>query len=267
MDPAPIDQNAVAVAFQRLYTVIKKLRSPSGCPWDREQTPITMRPNLIEEVFECIDAIDEENDDHIKEELGDIFLLATMISYMKEEEGSFSVADVLTGISDKLIRRHPHVFKDASLATNPEEVIELWNAIKKNEKKHDSILDSVPTHFPPLEYAYKMQKKAAKVGFDFQHINDAIVKLREEIEECEEALKDNSRKHIDAEIGDLIFSALNVARLAGVDPSLALHAANKKFKKRFQHVEQRMSETGKNLESEHADMMNTYWDEAKENEQ
>jgi len=120
-------------AFNRLYEIIKRLRSPEGCPWDREQTPLSMRGNLLEEVFECIDAIDENDDEHIKEELGDVFLLASMISFMKEEAHSFSVADVLHAISDKLIRRHPHVFQNESLASTPDEVVELWNNLKKRE--------------------------------------------------------------------------------------------------------------------------------------
>lgn len=256
-------------AFNRLYEIIKRLRSPEGCPWDREQTPLSMRGNLLEEVFECIDAIDENDDEHMKEELGDVFLLASMISFMKEEAHSFSVADVLHAISDKLIRRHPHVFQNESLASTPDEVVELWNKVKKSEKgskDNTGVLGSVPRHFPPMEYAHKMQKKAAKVGFDFPHISEAVGKLREELEEMEAALQTGLREEIDEEIGDLIFSVVNVARLAGADPSLVLHQTNKKFKRRFEYMEARMNESGKSLEPAHADLMNVFWEEAKTKE-
>ena len=168
--------------FQRFFDTIKALRAPNGCPWDKEQTPLSMRNDLIEEAFEALDAISEQNPEHAKEELGDVILNATMISYMYEQENHFTVADVYKELTDKLIRRHPHVFPER-------EVLQQWDRIKSNleNRKSSSILDEVPKGFPPLLKAYKMQKKAAKKGFDWKDLKPVKDKIFEELNEVEQA--------------------------------------------------------------------------------
>jgi len=168
-------------AFKSLYDVIVRLRAPDGCPWDREQSPASLRECLIEETYECIEAIDEENPAHIKEELGDIFLLVTMLAYMHEEKGVFSTADVFQTICEKLIRRHPHVFGELQVKDS-DEVLNNWAKIKvtqEGRKPKDSILDEVSAGLPPLDRAWKLQKKAAKAGFDWPNLEGVVEKINE----------------------------------------------------------------------------------------
>jgi tetrapyrrole methylase family protein/MazG family protein len=254
-----------AEAFAALYRVVAKLRAPEGCPWDREQTPSSLRGDLIEETYEAVEAIDEKNPGHIREELGDLFLLVTMLSYMHEEEGLFSVADVLGGVAEKLIRRHPHVFGDVKVRDSAE-VLDNWAKIKveqEGRKPKDSILDEVSTALPPLEKAYKLQKKAAKSGFDWPALDGVMGKLREELEEVSEAARHDSGEALEGELGDLLFSAINLCRFFRVDPALALQRTNAKFIKRFKHVEQRMKEAGAEMKQENLALMDRYWEEAK----
>ena len=182
-------------ASNRLYSIVETLRGEGGCPWDREQSPLTLRGDLIEETYECIEAIDEQNPDHIREELGDLFLLVTMISYMYQQEKLFTVSDVLNDISEKLIRRHPHVFGELR-AENQEGtlssgmVLDNWARIKveqEGRKPKDSVLDEVSRGLPPLDRAWKLQKKAAKQGFDWPNVKGALDKLKEELAEVEAA--------------------------------------------------------------------------------
>lgn len=281
-------------AFGRLYNVISILRSPSGCPWDKEQTPLSMRKDLIEEVFEAVDAITQEDDFHSKEELGDVMLNATMISYMHEQSGKFLVSDVLNELSEKLIRRHPHVFpisEGQSCVTSPIEnstqVLNQWDRIKQSVegRKTDCILDEVPKGFPPLLRAFKMQKKAAKKGFDWDEISDVKNKITEELLEIEEArvfrdelLKcqkanvfeinsskevDNAQKNLEKEVGDLLFAVVNYARHLGVDPETALNSTNEKFYKRFSFVQKKMEEINEPMENGKLSMMDKFWEEAK----
>jgi tetrapyrrole methylase family protein/MazG family protein len=255
--------------FGRLYDIVAMLRSPGGCPWDREQTPASMRGNVIEEAYELVEAIDEDQDAHVREEIGDLFLLGVMIAYMKEEGGAFSVADSLDSISEKLVRRHPHVFGEAEASTS-EAVLAQWHKIKEEvegKRKKDSLLDEVSRALPPLERAYRIQKKAAKVGFDWTRAEEVWAKAREELSEaeaaCERAAKEGDRAAVEEELGDLLFSAVNLSRFLDVDPAVALHGTVEKFSRRFRHVEKRMSEAGKALSAEHMDLMDSYWDEAK----
>lgn len=286
--------NTAEKAFNRLYNVVKILRCPKGCPWDKEQTPLSMRRDLIEEVFEAIDAITQEDSFHAKEELGDVMLNATMISYMYEQKGDFSVAEVLNELAEKLIRRHPHVFPESEGSVcantpvkNGEQVLNQWDRIKENleGRKTECILDEVPQGFPPLLKAYKMQKKAAKKGFDWDNVEDVKAKITEELAEVEEArlkvnelLKnqdahvfemksskeaDEAQKELEGEIGDLLFAVVNYARHLGVDPETALNATNTKFHKRFSYVQKKMEENEIPMIQENLSKMDEFWNEAK----
>ncbi|PKL09251.1 MAG: nucleoside triphosphate pyrophosphohydrolase [Spirochaetae bacterium HGW-Spirochaetae-7] len=264
-------------AFGKLYDIIVRLRAPDGCPWDREQTPESIRGNLIEEAYECVEAINENDVPHIREEIGDVMLVATMMAVIYEERGSFSAADALATTAEKLVRRHPHVFSDADAAT-PDAVVKQWNDIKENlegRRKKDSLLDAVSKALPPLERSYKLQKAAAKVGFDWPDHQGPWDKLEEELRESREACAaieskaatgaDDSaeRAMLEDEIGDLLFSVVNVARKHKVDPAIAMHRAAEKFSHRFRHVEKRMAAAGEKMESGKLAMMDAYWDEAK----
>lgn len=257
--------NETKEAFNKLYNVVKKLRSPEGCNWDREQTPASLRSDLIEETYECIEAIDNKDLKHIQEELGDLFLLVTMIAYMHEQENLFTVSDSLIGITEKLIRRHPHVFGDSTAETS-EEIIRQWDDIKVNlegRKAKDSVLDKVSGGLPPLEKAYKLQQKAAKVGFDWQNIEDIWSKVHEEIDEVKDA-ENTSFDELESEIGDLIFAVVNISRGYNIDPAIALQRTNNKFTKRFHFIEKEMKKLGKDLNKENFVLMDSFWDKAKE---
>jgi tetrapyrrole methylase family protein / MazG family protein len=260
---------AAAAAFGRLYSIVVRLRAPDGCPWDREQTPASLRGSVVEEAYELVEAIDEGDAAHAGEEAGDLFLLATMISYMYEESGDFAVADALAALCDKLVRRHPHVFGNSEAAT-PDAVLAQWNDIKEKvegRRRKDSLLDEVSRALPPLERAYKVQKKAAKAGFDWARVGEVWAKAREELEEaeeaCERAARSGDRAALEDELGDLLFSAVNLSRFLEIDPALALHGAVEKFSRRFRHVERRMAETEKPLAAEHMALMDGFWEEAK----
>jgi tetrapyrrole methylase family protein/MazG family protein len=254
-----------APAFQRLADIVARLRGPGGCPWDREQTPASLRGDLIEETYECVEAIDEKDPDHIKEELGDLFLLVTMISYMHQQEGAFSVADVLNTVSEKLIRRHPHVFGEVKVKDSAE-VLDNWAKIKveqEGRKPKDSILDEVSRGLPPLDRAWKLQKKAAKAGFDWPDITGVFEKIREEMDEAEEAIQSGDGEQIEKELGDLLFSVVNLCRYVKVEPSVCLNRTNGKFISRFKFVEKRMKETGAEMKKENLALMDSFWEEAK----
>jgi tetrapyrrole methylase family protein/MazG family protein len=267
--PAAPDSAPSATAFGRLYSIIARLRAPDGCPWDREQTPTSLRGSIVEEAYELVEAIDEGDAPHVAEEAGDLFLLATMICYMFEQRGAFSVADSLAGIGAKLVRRHPHVFGDA-VAETPDAVLRQWDEIKEKvegRRRKDSALDAVSRALPPLERAFKLQKKASKAGFDWMRASDVWAKAREELAEaeqaCEAAAADDDRAALEEELGDLLFSAVNLSRFLGIDPAIALHAANEKFSRRFRRVEKRMAESGSPMSAENMDIMDGFWNEAK----
>jgi len=261
-------------SFLALYDTIVKLRGPDGCKWDKEQTPSSLRGALVEETYECLEAIDENNPSHIAEELGDIFLLATMIGYMHEQEGKFTVADTLTGINEKLIRRHPHVFGDVKIK-DTNDILDNWAAIKIQEgrKPKDSILDEVSSGVPPMDRSYALQKKAAKAGFDWQNIDGVIAKINEELDEVQEANSvyaqltesedQKSKNAVEEELGDLLFSVINLCRFLKIDPSVALHRTNVKFAERFKFVEKKMKEKGQEMKKENLDIMDAFWEEAK----
>lgn len=291
-------------AYRRLYETIGTLRAPGGCPWDREQTPLSMRRDLIEETFEAVDAITTSDAPHAKEELGDVMLNASLIAYMFEQSGDFTVADVLNDLSDKLIRRHPHVFpqSDGSSCMKGEvktsgQVLNQWDTIKETiegRKSEKTILDEVPEGFPPLLRAYKMQKKAAKLGFDWQTMEPVRAAVYEELHETEQAEDeltailheqavhteesapdapltvhssaeaDTAQLHLEEEFGDLLFAVINYMRHLGIDPETAMDRMNRKFYRRFTYVEQHMNDRGIPMDKNHLTEEEQFWNEAKE---
>jgi tetrapyrrole methylase family protein/MazG family protein len=252
-------------AFQELYNTVARLRAPDGCPWDREQSPTTLRGDLLEETYECVEAIDEKDPAHIREELGDLFLLVTMLSYMHEQEGCFTVSDVLAGITEKLIRRHPHVFGEVKVRDSAE-VLDNWARIKveqEGRKPKDSVLDEVSRALPPLDRAWKLQKKAAKFGFDWPDLQGVLGKIEEELREVEEAVASADGEAVEEELGDLLFSVVNLCRRLKVEPSVALQRTNTKFVKRFMYVEQEMKKAGHTMKQENLSLMDEFWEAAK----
>jgi tetrapyrrole methylase family protein/MazG family protein len=257
--------SAPAAAFTRLCKAVARLRAPDGCPWDLEQSPASLRGDLIEETYECIEAIDDRDPEHTAEELGDLFLLVTMIAYMHQQEGAFTIAGVLDQASEKIIRRHPHVFGEVKVEGSAE-VLKNWARIKVEQEGRapkDSLLDEVSRGLPPLDRAGKLQKKAAKAGFDWPDLAGVIGKIREELGEAEAAIQGGRGEQIEEELGDLLFSAVNLCRSLKIEPSAALQKTNAKFTRRFQHVEKRMKETGAEMKPENLALMDRFWEEAK----
>lgn len=246
--------------FDELVKIMKKLRGPGGCPWDREQTLETLKKSLVEECYEVLEVMDENNPDELKKELGDLLLQIVFQSEIMDEEGKFNIYDVAESISAKLIRRHPHIFGDISVADS-NEVAKNWEEIKKKEKGHEhriSILDGIPKGLPSLEKAYKIQSKVRKVGFEFETVDDAFEKIFEELSELREAYKNQQREETREELGDMIFSIVNVSRMLGIDPSAALLDTNKKFEQRFRYIEEKCD-----IEEAGLEEMDKLWNEAK----
>jgi len=242
------------------------LRSPDGCPWDREQTHESLLPYLIEETYELVDAVKDSNDEALKEELGDLLLQVIFHSQIAKERGAFSIEEVIDSVAQKLVERHPHVF-GKERAESPRDVNEIWEKVKKKEKKdRESLLDSVPSSMPALDRAYKLQKKAESVGFDWNSFEEIIQKVKEELSEIEEALKSGKREKVEEEVGDFLFMAVNLARFLGVHPEVALRRANKKFEERFRHIERRAREMGRELKEMELEEMEKLWQEAKRKE-
>jgi len=254
--------------FARFVELIARLRAPGGCPWDREQTHETVKPMTIEEAYEVAHAIDEGDDEELAGELGDLLLQAVFHANIAQEREAFAIRQVIERVSEKMIRRHPHVFADDGAATSGE-VLRNWEAIKADEraakgKDDDSMLDSVHRGLPGLMEAFQISTKVSRVGFDWPDADAALVKLDEEVLELREAIRDKSdKKAIAEEVGDLMFIAVNVARLASVDPESALKAANRKFRRRFRFVEDRLREDGKKPAESTPAEMEALWDEAK----
>jgi tetrapyrrole methylase family protein/MazG family protein len=239
-------ENAARGSFERLFSIIRRLRGPDGCAWDREQSPATLRDGLVEEAWEAVSAIDAGDEANLREELGDLYLLVTMIAWMHEERSSFTVADVLEGIADKLVRRHPHVFEDAKPGSVPGIIVQ-WDRIKRDERGNDSPrseLDGIPGSLPPLERSTALQKRAAKVGFDWPATEPVWDKLAEETRELREAAASGDARRIEEELGDLLFTVVNLARFLKADPGLSLNRANSKFSRRFREIEKRLAARG-----------------------
>ena len=281
-------------AFAHFFSIVKAVRE--GCPWDKEQTPLSLRTTFFEETCEAIDAISQEDSEHVKEELGDVLLNVVLIAYMFEEKGLFTVEETINSISEKLVRRHPHVFAQSEGSTevkedvsgNPEKVLNQWERIKENVegRKSESVLDSIPEKFPPILKAFKMAKKAAKAGFEWNSLSEVKLKFCEELAEMHDAFIDveqlnhydglkplssiavteeqkKAQLHLEEEFGDALMCFLNYARWLGIDPNIALQKGMKKFEFRFRHVEECMK--NKNIDMDHKnhmDMMD-FWNDAK----
>ncbi len=250
-------------AFQRLLDIIDRLRVE--CPWDKKQTIESLRHLTIEEVFELSQAIVDEDYQDVKKELGDIIMHIVFYSKIADERAMFDIADVLNGICDKLIVRHPHVFGDVVVNT-ADDVLNNWEKIKLSKEHNKSVLGGVPDGMPELLKAYRMQEKAAGVGFDWDNKEQVWEKVEEEIKELKDELKTGSRERLAEEFGDLMFALVNYSRFIKVNPADALEMANKKFKKRFTFVEDKARESGRSLIEMTLDEMNELWDMAKDSE-
>lgn len=256
--------------FSRLKEIVVILRSPEGCPWDQEQTHLSIRKNLLEEAYEVIETIDDDDPDAMCEELGDLLMQVMLHSEIEAEVGTFTIYDVIEGLNKKLIRRHPHVFA-GKRAGNAEEALMNWQAIKEQEKQdkglkpeNTSILSGIPRELPGLLKAFELQNRAAKVGFDWDHLQEVVAKIDEELIEFKEVMDDSQQydKQKD-ELGDLLFAVVNTARFMKVDPEEALASTNRKFLKRFAYIEQQLRLNQRTFEQTDLIEMETWWQEAK----
>lgn len=256
------------VLFDQLVQVVATLRSEDGCPWDREQTHETLKSDLIEETYEVIEAIDARDADKLREELGDLLMQVMLHGQIAKDQGDFSINEVVRSITDKLIRRHPHVFGDVNV-NGTEEVLQNWEAIKRSEAGYEDrqfVLDGVPEHLPSLLRAQKIQRKAARIGFDWDTVSDVLPKIEEEIEEVKVSLAEADAEEIEMEIGDLLFSVVNLCRFVNVQAEEALRKANRKFIGRFQQMESEIEKRGKTFEDYDLAGLDRIWEEAKSKE-
>jgi len=247
----------------RLREIVARLRAPDGCPWDREQTHESLRAALVEECYEVIEAIEKADDANLREELGDLLLHVVLHAHMAGERQAFSFEEVVGEICEKLVRRHPHVFGDAK-AGNTSEVLRQWEQIKREEKgERTSIMDGLPAALPALLRAQNVQKKAARVGFDWKEASEVFAKVDEEVSELREAVALGKNAAIEEELGDLLFTVVNLARKLHVDSETALTLATKKFTRRFRAVEAEVIAQGRKIEDSAAEEMNALWDKHK----
>ncbi|EJT6171600.1 nucleoside triphosphate pyrophosphohydrolase [Clostridium perfringens] len=254
--------------FQDLLDIIETLRNPGGCPWDREQTHESLKSALLEECYEVIDAIENEDEDALIEELGDVLLQVVFHASIGKEDGYFDIMDVIGGISNKMINRHPHVFGNEEANTS-EQVLVNWDEIKKEEKGIKTLteeMQNIAKSLPATTRAYKVQKKAKKVGFDWDDVNCAMDKVKEELNEIKEVYNCEDKSIIEGEVGDLLFACINVARFLEVDGELALDKTIKKFIKRFSYIENEAIKNNKNLKDMTLEDMDKLWEEAKTSE-
>jgi MazG family protein len=258
--------DAAGTLFESLLVIMSRLRSDTGCPWDREQTRESLKPYLIEEAYEVLDAIDESGVDHLVEELGDLLFQVVFHCQLARERGEFTVADVLQRLCEKMVRRHPHVFGDSAVA-DAREALSQWERIKSAEVptggKPRSALDGVPSTLPALLRAQRLQVKAARLGFDWPTWEGAWAKVREETGEMEAALAAGDRSHIQDELGDLLFSVVNLARLLDIDAEDTLRRAGAKFTRRFKEVEAEMVAVGTTVREASPEELDRAWEAAK----
>lgn len=251
-----------------LVEIVKLLRAPGGCPWDAEQTHESIKKNFIEETYEVVEAINKKDNSMLLEELGDVLLQVVFHTEMEREKGGFTLSDVADGICKKLIERHPHVFGTVEVSST-DEVLSNWDDIKKKtkgQKSQTQSMLSVPREFPALMRAQKIQHKAAKVGFDWDNANGAFDKLTEEVSELKEAMAEKNTDHVFEEMGDVLFSAVNISRFAGCDAEEALTGATDKFLERFSKVEALAAEKGIDMKTAGIEKFDELWDEAKTSE-
>lgn len=258
--------------FQQLVEIMRTLRSEHGCAWDRQQTARTLRPFVLQETYELLDALDRGDHDAVRHELGDFLFEAVFLAQIYDEQGRFSIADSITSISDKLIRRHPHIFDpDGKASLTPRQVKEQWEEIKSKERKdageaEKTVLSGVPRSMPSLLRAYELSSRAAMVGFDWVKTEDVIDKVEEEVRELRDAVANGGGKSPEAEeeFGDLLFALVNVARKLGIEPEAALRVANDKFQRRFDDVERQVTGRGEKLRDQSLEQLEECWQKAKQ---
>ena len=265
--------------FQDLVELMQKLRSPDGCPWDREQTYATLAPMLLEEAYEAFEAVEEAHEgkpNELRDELGDLLFQIVFYAQVAKEQGHFTIADVTSAIHEKMVRRHPHVFADTG-AADTATVLRNWEAMKQDERRaagkserEESLLDGVSPKAPALMEAHQLSTKAARVGFDWERLEDIFAKLEEEVGELRAAIQTQASSNTEAaharvreELGDLLFAATNIARHLKVEPEAALKLTNRKFRRRFGFIEKRLRERGQSFEATTLDEMEALWQEAK----
>jgi tetrapyrrole methylase family protein/MazG family protein len=252
--------------LEKLLELMAHLRGPSGCPWDREQTLASLRPFILEEAYELVEAIDGGEAVAIREELGDLLLEVVFVNQIASERSLFEMEDVVRGIREKLIRRHPHVFESEKVAT-ADRALARWDEIKEREKeKRDSILDGVPRSLPALARAQKLSARAAKAGFDWPSADEVRKKLAEELEELERAVAEKRAGAVEEEMGDVLFALVNLARHLEVDSEVALSAAIEKFARRFRYLEARLRAEGRSVSDAEMEELDGLWSEAKQAE-
>src|SRR5215471_5514373 len=261
--------------FEKLVDIMTTLRGPNGCPWDKQQDFNSLKPMLVEEVYEVLEAVENDDFEGLSEELGDLLLHVLFNAQLAKEAGRFDIDTVIDQISDKLVRRHPHVFGDESAST-PEEVIKNWEAIKAQEKaqklknrtpEQRSLLEGIPSKLPAIHEAHQISSRAARVGFDWPDIEGIFDKLQEEMHELKEVISsagdDGRRERLEDEIGDMLFVIVNIARYLKIDSESALKRANRKFKARFRYMEAELAKQGKSLEETPLEEMEALWQKAK----
>lgn len=252
--------------LQELIKIMEKLRSGRGCPWDREQTRASLKPYIIEEAYELFEAIEENDPEKIKEELGDLLFQIVFQCQIAKERAEFDMSGVIESIGRKMTARHPHVFGNAECRT-PEEVVQQWEMLKKQEGKlRESILEGVPKAMSSLLRAHRLQKRAAQVGFDWKKVEDVLAKVDEEMNELKAALKSGNRKEMEDELGDIIFMLVNLSRFMKVNPEDAHRKTISKFIRRFRYIEMKAAEHDRKLSDMTLEEMDKLWDEAKEKE-
>lgn len=261
--------NSPGVLFDTLLDVMARLRGEQGCPWDREQTRTSLKPYLIEEAYEALEALDGSQRDAILEELGDLLFQVVFHAQIAREEGEFNMADLLQRLVDKMVRRHPHVFGEGKVST-AREAYSQWERLKHEEASREgvrrSVLDGLPRNLPALLRAQRMQEKAARAGFDWKDAQGAWTKVKEEIREVEESLTRDNRPKLQEELGDLLFAIVNVARSSGLDAEGCLRRSAEKFRRRFMLMEDERASLGKTLENASLEEWDVFWEAVKERE-
>ncbi|MCP4582945.1 MAG: nucleoside triphosphate pyrophosphohydrolase [candidate division Zixibacteria bacterium] len=248
--------------FKRLVEIMAKLRGPDGCPWDKAQDHKSLKPYLIEEAYEVLDAIDSGESEKLAEELGDLLLHIVFHARMAAENDKFDIEIVCKKINDKLIQRHPHIFHEKT-ELSKSRVLDQWEAIKQNNNKNHSVLEGVPRAMPALLKAYRIQEKVGRLGFDWKEAKEVVDKIKEEVAEFEEAFENNDKQAMHHELGDLLFSLVNLSRHLGLRAEEALDDTNKKFIKRFKYIEKKLAENGKSPADSNLEEMDAFWEESK----
>ena len=261
--PDDAQTGTVREQFGRLYNIMRELRTK--CPWDKEQTHDSLRQYLLEEVYEVLETLDEKHYEELRKEMGDLLLQIMFHSRIASENNIFDIEGVIRSLNDKLIRRHPHVFGEV-VANDAEQVLKNWEQIKLTESDRTSVLDGVPRTMAALARAYRVQEKASRVGFDWGDIKDVWPKVYEELKELEEALQKKDLKKTEEELGDVLFSIVNISRFLDVNPEDALRGTVEKFIRRFRYVEQKFAESSRNMKDATLEEMDVFWNEAKKME-